>query len=87
MYDYKLQLLDAYKGVEGIRGKLGIPMALNMFELYPFWYRFFTELKFEVFKSPYSNRELYQRGEQTIPSDTICFPAKLVHGHVQTLIE
>ena len=87
MYDYKLQLLDSYKGVEGIRGKLGIPMALNMFELYPFWYRFFTELKFEVFKSPYSNRELYQRGEQTIPSDTICFPAKLVHGHVQTLIE
>lgn len=87
MYDYKLKLLDSYKGVEGIRGKLGIPMALNMFELYPFWYRFFTELKFEVFKSPYSNRELYQRGEQTIPSDTICFPAKLVHGHVQTLIE
>lgn len=87
MYDYKLKLLESYKGVEGIRGKLGIPMALNMFELYPFWYRFFTELKFEVFKSPYSNRELYQRGEQTIPSDTICFPAKLVHGHIQTLIE
>ena len=87
MYDYKLKLLESYKGVEGIRGKLGIPMALNMYELYPFWYRFFTELKFEVFKSPYSNRELYQRGEQTIPSDTICFPAKLVHGHIQTLIE
>ena len=87
MYDYKLKLLESYKGVEGLRGKLGIPMALNMFELYPFWYRFFTELKFEVFKSPYSNRELYQRGEQTIPSDTICFPAKLVHGHIQTLIE
>ena len=87
MYDYKLKLLESYKGVEGLRGKLGISMALNMFELYPFWYRFFTELKFEVFKSPYSNRELYQRGEQTIPSDTICFPAKLVHGHIQTLIE
>ena len=60
---------------------------LNMFELYPFWYRFFTELKFEVMHSPYSNRKLYQRGQQTIPSDTVCFPAKLMHGHVQTLID
>ena len=87
MYDYKLKLLDEYRPVEGLRGKLGIPMGLNMFELYPFWYRFFTELKFEVFHSPYSNRKLYQRGQQTIPSDTVCFPAKLMHGHVQTLID
>lgn len=87
MYDYKLSLLETYKPVEGLRGKLGIPMGLNMFELYPFWYRFFTELKFEVFKSPYSSRKLYQRGQQTIPSDTICFPAKLMHGHIQTLID
>lgn len=87
MYEYKLHLLDSYKPVEGLRGKLGIPMGLNMFELYPFWYRFFTELKFEVFKSPYSTRKIYQRGQQTIPSDTICFPAKLMHGHIQTLID
>ena len=87
MYSYKLKLLDSYKPVEGIRGKLGIPMGLNMYELYPFWYRFFTELKFEVFKSPHSSRKLYQRGQQTIPSDTVCFPAKLMHGHVQTLID
>ena len=87
MYEYKLELLNSYKPVEGLRGKLGIPMGLNMFELYPFWYRFFTELKFEVFKSPFSNRKLYQRGQQTIPSDTICFPAKLMHGHIQTLID
>ena len=87
MYDYKLRLLDSYKPVEGLRGKIGLPMALNMYEMFPFWYKFFTELKFEVHKSPYSNRELYQRGEQTIPSDTICFPAKLVHGHIQTLID
>ena len=60
---------------------------MNMYELYPFWYRFFTELKFEVFHSPYSTRKLYQRGQQTIPSDTVCFPAKLVHGHIQTLID
>ncbi len=87
MYDYKLRLLDSYKPVEGLRGKIGLPMALNMYEMFPFWYKFFTELKFEVHKSPYSNRELYQRGEQTIPSDTVCFPAKLVHGHIQTLID
>ena len=87
MYAYKLNLIDSYKPVEGLRGKLGIPMALNMYELYPFWYRFFTELKFEVFHSPYSTRKLYQRGQQTIPSDTVCFPAKLVHGHIQTLID
>lgn len=87
MYEYKIQLLDSYKPVEGVRGKLGIPMGLNMFELYPFWYRFFTELKFEVHKSPYSTRKIYQRGQQTIPSDTVCFPAKLMHGHVQTLID
>ncbi|HCA05185.1 MAG TPA: 2-hydroxyglutaryl-CoA dehydratase [Ruminococcaceae bacterium] len=87
MYEYKLSLLNSYKPVEGLRGKLGIPMGLNMFELYPFWYRFFTELKFEVFKSPFSSRKLYQRGQQTIPSDTVCFPAKLMHGHIQTLID
>ncbi len=87
MYEYKLSVLNEYKPVEGLRGKLGIPMGLNMFELYPFWYRFFTELKFEVFKSPFSSRKLYQRGQQTIPSDTICFPAKLMHGHIQTLID
>lgn len=87
MYSYKLSLLETYKPVEGLRGKLGIPMGLNMFELYPFWYRFFTELKFEVFKSPHSSRKLYHRGQQTIPSDTVCFPAKLMHGHVQTLID
>lgn len=87
MYDYKLKLIDSYKPIEGLRGKLGLPMGLNMFEMYPFWYRFFTELKFEVFHSPYSTRKLYQKGQQTIPSDTICFPAKLIHGHIQTLID
>ena len=87
MYAVKLKMLEKYKPVEGLRGKLGMPMALNMFEMYPFWYRFFTELKFEVFHSPFSTRKIYQRGQQTIPSDTVCFPAKLVHGHIQTLID
>ena len=52
IYDYKLKLLDSYKPVKGPRGKIGLPMALNMYELLPFWYRFFTELGFEVVKSP-----------------------------------
>ncbi len=87
IYDYKLRLIDSYKPVEGVRGKLGIPMGLNMYEMYPFWYRFFTELKFEVYHSSFSSRKIYRSGQHTIPSDTVCFPAKLMHGHIQTLIE
>ena len=87
IYDYKLKLLQSYKPVKGKRGKIGIPMGLNMYELLPFWHSFFTSLGFEVICSPLSSRKLYQRGQQTIPSDTVCFPAKLMHGHVQTLID
>lgn len=87
IYDYKLNLLDSYKPLQGPRGKIGIPMALNMYELFPFWYRFFTDLGFEVIRSPKSNRELYLKGQHTIPSDTVCYPAKLVHGHIEYLLE
>ena len=62
-------------------------MGLNMYELLPFWYTFFTKLGFEVVTSPLSSRELYIKGQSTIPSDTVCFPAKLMHGHVDALIE
>ena len=86
MYAYKLGLLRSYKPVEGPRGKLGIPMGLNMYELLPFWHAFFTALGFEVIVSPLSSRELYTEGQATIPSDTVCFPAKLMHGHVQALV-
>lgn len=87
IYDYKLKLLDSYKPIKGPRGRIGIPMALNMYELFPFWYRFFTELGFEVIRSSKSNRELYLKGQYTIPSDTVCYPAKLVHGHIESLLE
>lgn len=87
IYAFKLNLLQSYKPVKGKRGKLGIPMGLNMYELLPFWHSFFTSLGFEVVQSPASSSELYQRGQQTIPSDTVCFPAKLMHGHIQTLID
>jgi predicted CoA-substrate-specific enzyme activase len=87
MYAYKLGLLNSYQPVEGPRGKLGIPMGLNMYELLPFWHMFFTTLGFEVVLSPLSSRELYLKGQATIPSDTVCFPAKLMHGHIQSLID
>lgn len=88
MVAYKMQLLSAYRTpTPGPRGKIGIPMGLNMYELLPFWQTFFTTLGFEVVLSPLSSRELYINGQSTIPSDTVCFPAKLMHGHVQALID
>lgn len=87
IYDYKLQLLAGYAPVPGPRGKLGVPMALNYFETLPFWHTFFTRLGFEVVQSPPSSRKLYFAGQATIPSDTVCYPAKLAHGHIKMLSE
>ncbi len=87
LYDYKKQLLAAYKPCGGKRGTIGIPMGLNMFELYPFWHTFFTKLGFGVTCSPPSDRQLYYKGQHTIPSDTVCYPAKLLHGHIEALLE
>lgn len=87
IYDYKIRLLNNYKPIKGNRGQIGIPMVLNMYELLPFWHKLFTELGFEVILSPISNRDLYLKGQHTIPSDTICYPAKLVHGHIESLID
>ncbi len=88
IYQYKLEQLQSYKPMEGAkRGKIGIPLGLNMFEMLPFWHTFLTKLDFEVVVSPFSNRKLYLHGQQTIPSDTVCFPAKLMHGHVQWLLD
>ncbi|SDN63918.1 acyl-CoA dehydratase activase-related protein [Acetanaerobacterium elongatum] len=87
IYDYKLKLLKEFTPGEAKRGIIGIPMELNMYELLPFWHTFFTTLGFKVITSPDSSRELYLNGQSTIPSDTVCFPAKLMHGHVQQLID
>ncbi|MDE6107478.1 MAG: 2-hydroxyglutaryl-CoA dehydratase, partial [Oscillospiraceae bacterium] len=87
---YKYDLLRSYQGKghgSGIRGRIGIPFGLNMYENLPFWFRFFTALNFEVVLSPESSRKLYIKGQHTIPSDTVCYPAKLLHGHVEALIE
>ena len=87
LYAYKNELLDSYQSKEGHLGKIGIPMGLNMYEMYPFWHTFFTHLGFEVVKSGKSSRSLYLKGQITIPSDTVCFPAKLVHGHIKELCD
>ena len=85
LYDYKRKLILSYKPVKGQRGKIGIPLCLNMWELFPFWHTFFTRLGFTVYHSPLSSRALYLSGQATIPSDTVCFPAKLAHGHIRAL--
>ena len=87
LYEYKLKKLSEFAEGEGTRGVIGLPMGLNMYEMYPFWNTLFRELGFTVKMSGYSNRKLYLKGQGTIPSDTVCFPAKMVHGHIQQLIE
>ncbi len=79
--------LMSYKPIEGRRGKIALPLVLNNYELFPFWFTFFTSLGFEVHNSGFSNPALYHKGQHTIPSDTACYPAKLVHGHIEKLLD
>ena len=87
LYKEKYEYLRSLHGGENRRGRIGIPMALNMFENLPFWHAFFTTLGFEVVLSPESSREVYASGQHTIPSDTVCYPAKLIHGHMENLLD
>ena len=90
LYRYKYEKLRAMEGKgfgNGSRGRIGIPFGLNMYENLPFWFELFTRLNFEVVLSPESSRKLYIKGQRTIPSDTVCYPAKLLHGHVEALVE
>ncbi|MCI6831247.1 MAG: acyl-CoA dehydratase activase-related protein [Clostridiales bacterium] len=88
LYDFKLNKLLSYKE-KSRPGKLkvGIPFGLNMFELLPFWHTMLTDLGFEVVLSDVSTRSLYALGQNSIPSDTVCYPAKLMHGHIENLIQ
>ena len=89
LYAYKQEKLSAYmnaRSPDAPRGVIGLPLGLNLYELLPFWHTLLTQLGFDVMVSPFSSRKLYISGQATIPSDTVCFPAKLVHGHVDTLI-
>ncbi len=90
LYKYKLDKLKAMSGRgegSGRRGRIGLPFGLNIFENLPLWYTIFTKLDFEVCLSPVSDRNTYKRGQRSIPSDTVCYPAKLLHGHVEELID
>jgi len=84
-YDKLRSMYGVGKGT-GERGPIGIPFGLNMYENLPFWFEFFTRLNFEVVLSEESSRQLYILGQRTIPSDTVCYPAKLMHGHVESLL-
>ena len=90
LYEYKFQRLFGYKPIsdfDATRGTVAIPRVLNMYEDYPFWFTFFTELKFRVVLSPPSSKAIYEMGMETIASDTACYPAKLVHGHIKWLVD
>jgi Uncharacterized protein conserved in bacteria len=82
-----LSSIAAKRNPAAKRGTIGLPMVLNMFELLPFWHAVLTELGYDVIVSPFSNREMYVEGQASIPSDTACFPAKLVHGHIKYLTD
>ncbi len=87
---YKRQRMFDYPPLapeEAPRGVIGIPRVLNMYENYPFWATFFRKLGFSVMLSPFSSRQLYELGMESIPSESECYPAKLAHGHVQWLID
>ena len=88
MYQWKYDRLFDYKPTENpTRGTIGIPRVLNMYENYPFWFTFFTSLGFKVIISDNSNRAIYEKGIESMPSESVCYPAKLVHGHIINLIE
>lgn len=90
LYEYKQKRLFGYEPLskeEAYRGVVGIPRVLNMWENYPFWHTFFTELGFRVELSPMSSKALYEMGIESIPSESACYPAKLVHGHIMYLIK
>ena len=89
LFEYKNKRIFDYEPLsdaEAVRGAIGIPRVLNMYENYPFWATFFKALKFKVVLSPQSTRSIYELGIESIPSESECYPAKLAHGHVSWLI-
>lgn len=89
LYDYKYKRIFDYKPLsveEAKRGSVGIPRVLNLYENFPFWATFFRELGFRVELSPRSNKKIYELGMETIPSESACYPAKIVHGHIMSLV-
>ena len=90
LFEYKYKRIFKYKPLDikhARRGIVGIPRVLNMYEDYPFWFTMFTEMGFRVQLSDRSSNKLYEKGIETIPSESVCYPGKLVHGHIMNLIE
>ena len=90
LYKYKFERLFNYEPLSeenAYRGTIGIPRVLNMYEDIPFWFTFFTNLGFRVILSEKSTRKTYEKGMESMPSESVCYPAKLAHGHIISLIE
>ncbi|MCL2851821.1 MAG: 2-hydroxyacyl-CoA dehydratase [Defluviitaleaceae bacterium] len=90
IYEYKLRRSFNYEPLapeKASRGEMGIPRVLNIYENYPLWHTFFTRLGYRVILSPPTTREVYEKGLESIPSESECYPAKLAHGHIMALIE
>lgn len=90
LFDFKYKLLFDRKSLsedEADKGVVGLPRVLGMYENYPFWHTFFTKLGYRVLLSPPSSREIYELGIETMPSESVCYPAKLSHGHVEWLVQ
>ena len=87
---YKYERIFDYKPIEeqyATRGTIGIPRVLNMYEDYPFWFTFLTNLGFRVIISDKSTRKTYEDGMESMPSESVCYPAKLSHGHIENLLQ
>lgn len=89
LFEYKYRKLLEIENIKPKNpiGRVGMPLALSYYELMPFFHSIFTDLGFEVVFSEESSRDTYYKGQQTIPSDTVCYPAKLCHGHIKSLLE
>ena len=90
LFDYKYKRLFDYEPLDpetAPRGVVGIPRVLGLYENYPFWFTLFTKLGYSVKLSPKSSREIYDRGIETMPSESVCYPAKLSHGHIMSLLD
>ena len=87
LYAWKRDALMGLRPGAEIRGSVGLPLALGMYELLPLWHAFFTRLGFRVEVSGLSSRRVYEKGQFSIPSDTACYPAKIIHGHMEVLLE
>ncbi len=90
LFEWKYKRLFSYtprKIEDAPLGEVGIPRVLNMYENYPLWFTFFNELGFRVILSQRSSRAVYEKGLETIPSESVCYPGKISHGHVESLIQ